>query len=72
MIGHQGFREPRLRGHPPDLGYNQAQVRSEYSDAISMFELLAVAAGGVTGAVARYLVYIAVGFLLGMDFRTRR
>ena len=31
-------------------------------------ELLAVAAGGVTGAIARYLVYVAVGHLLGMDF----
>ena len=35
---------------------------------MSMSELLAVAAGGVTGAVARYLVYIAVGYLLGMGF----
>jgi CrcB protein len=35
---------------------------------MSMSELLAVAAGGVTGAVARYLVYIAVGYLLGMSF----
>jgi CrcB protein len=33
-----------------------------------IFELLAVAAGGVTGAVARYLVYLAVGHLLGMGF----
>jgi CrcB protein len=35
---------------------------------MSMSELLAVAAGGVTGAVARYLVYVAVGHLLGMGF----
>jgi CrcB protein len=35
---------------------------------MSMFYLLAVAAGGVTGAVARYLVYIAVGHLLGSGF----
>jgi fluoride exporter len=33
---------------------------------MSMSELLAVAAGGVIGAVARYLVYVAVGHLLGM------
>ena len=32
---------------------------------MSMSELLAVAAGGVIGAVARYLVYVAVGHLLG-------
>jgi fluoride exporter len=31
-------------------------------------ELLAVAAGGVVGAVARYLVYVAVGHLLGIGF----
>ena len=35
---------------------------------MSMSELLAVAAGGVTGAVARYLVYVAVGHLLGTGF----
>jgi CrcB protein len=35
---------------------------------MSMSAVLAVAAGGVTGAVARYLVYIAVGHLLGMGF----
>ena len=35
---------------------------------MSMFELLAVAAGGVTGAVARYLVYVAVAHLLGTGF----
>jgi CrcB protein len=35
---------------------------------MSMSKLLAVAAGGVVGAVARYLVYIAVGHLLGMGF----
>jgi CrcB protein len=35
---------------------------------MSMSQLLAVAAGGVTGAVARYLVYIAVGLLLGTSF----
>jgi CrcB protein len=31
-------------------------------------ELLAVAAGGLTGAVARYLTYLAVGHLLGHGF----
>lgn len=35
---------------------------------MSLQELLAVAAGGVTGAVARYLVYVAVGHLLGAGF----
>ncbi len=35
---------------------------------MSISALLAVAAGGVTGAVARYLVYIAVGRLLGTGF----
>ena len=35
---------------------------------MSMSELLAVAAGGVIGAVARYLVYVAVGHLLGTGF----
>jgi fluoride exporter len=35
---------------------------------MSMSELLAVAAGGVTGAVARYLVYVATGHLLGHGF----
>ena len=35
---------------------------------MSMSELLAVAAGGVTGAVARYLVYIAAGHVLGTGF----
>jgi CrcB protein len=35
---------------------------------MSMSALLAVAAGGVTGAVARYLVYVAVGHLLGTGF----
>jgi fluoride exporter len=35
---------------------------------MSMSELMAVAAGGVTGAVARYLVYVATGHLLGHDF----
>jgi CrcB protein len=35
---------------------------------MSISALLAVAAGGVTGAVARYLVYIAVGHLLGSGF----
>jgi fluoride exporter len=33
-----------------------------------MTELLAVAAGGVIGALARYLVYVAVGQLLGTGF----
>jgi fluoride exporter len=36
---------------------------------MSISELLAVAAGGVAGAVARYLVCIAVGYLLGTGFR---
>ena len=35
---------------------------------MSVQELLAVAAGGVIGAVARYLVYVAVGHLLGTGF----
>lgn len=35
---------------------------------MSLAELFAVAAGGVTGAVARYLVYVAVGHLLGFGF----
>jgi fluoride exporter len=35
---------------------------------MSMSEVLAVAGGGVVGAVARYLVYVAVGQLLGADF----
>jgi CrcB protein len=35
---------------------------------MSISELLAVAAGGVTGAVARCLVYIAVSYLLGTGF----
>lgn len=35
---------------------------------MSISEVLAVAAGGVIGAVARYLVYVAVGHLLGMGF----
>lgn len=33
-----------------------------------MSRLFAVAAGGVIGAVARYLVYVAVGHLLGSGF----
>lgn len=33
-----------------------------------MKEILAVAAGGTVGAVARYLVYVAAGRLLGPDF----
>lgn len=33
-----------------------------------MSELLAVAAGGVVGAVARYLVYVATGHILGAGF----
>jgi CrcB-like protein, Camphor Resistance (CrcB) len=33
-----------------------------------MKEVLAVAAGGVIGAVARYLVYVAAGHLLGTGF----
>ncbi len=35
---------------------------------MSVSELQAVAAGGIVGAVARYLVYVAVGQLLGTDF----
>jgi CrcB protein len=35
---------------------------------MSITNLLAVAAGGVTGAVARYLVYVATGHLLGIGF----
>jgi fluoride exporter len=35
---------------------------------MSMSALLAVAGGGLTGAVARYLVYVGVGRLLGADF----
>jgi len=35
---------------------------------MSVAELLAVAAGGVVGAVARYLVYVALGHLLGAGF----
>jgi CrcB protein len=35
---------------------------------MSVAELVAVAAGGVAGAVARYLVYVAVGHLLGFGF----
>jgi CrcB protein len=35
---------------------------------ISVSALVAVAAGGVIGAVARYLVYVASGHLLGTDF----
>jgi CrcB protein len=35
---------------------------------MSVSELAAVAAGGVTGAVARYLVYVAVAHLLGPGF----
>jgi CrcB protein len=35
---------------------------------MSISEVLAVAAGGVIGAVARYLVYVAVGHLLGTGF----
>jgi fluoride exporter len=33
-----------------------------------MKEILAVALGGVIGAVARYLVYVAAGHLLGTSF----
>ena len=33
-----------------------------------MTEILAVAAGGMSGAVARYLVYVAVAHLLGTGF----
>ncbi|MGH6895652.1 MAG: fluoride efflux transporter CrcB [Geminicoccaceae bacterium] len=33
-----------------------------------MMDLLAVAAGGVIGTVARYLVYVAAGQLLGTGF----
>lgn len=35
---------------------------------MSISELLAVAAGGVIGAVARYMVYVAVAHLLGAGF----
>src|SRR5688500_2708112 len=35
---------------------------------MSISEVLAVAAGGVLGAVSRYLVYVAVGHLLGTGF----
>jgi CrcB protein len=35
---------------------------------VSLPALLAVAAGGVTGAVARYLVYVLVAHLLGVGF----
>ena len=35
---------------------------------MSMSELLAVAIGGVVGAVGRYLVYVAVAHLLGTGF----
>lgn len=35
---------------------------------MSIAELLAVAAGGMTGAVARYLVYVAVAHVLGTGF----
>lgn len=35
---------------------------------MSVHELLAVAAGGVVGALARYVVYVAVGHLLGLGF----
>ena len=35
---------------------------------MSISEVLAVAAGGVVGAVSRYLVYVAVGHLLGTGF----
>jgi CrcB protein len=35
---------------------------------MSVQELLAVAAGGVLGAVARYLVYVAVGQFFGTGF----
>lgn len=35
---------------------------------MSAAELLAVAAGGVSGALARYLAYVAVGHLLGTGF----
>ena len=35
---------------------------------MSISEVLAVAAGGVIGAVSRYLVYVAVGHLLGTGF----
>jgi fluoride exporter len=64
----KGLRERRIREHRPDLGYNQAEVSSEDADAMSISALLAVAGGGVVGAVARYLVYIAVGHLLGSGF----
>ena len=35
---------------------------------MSISEVLAVAAGGVIGAVARYFVYVAIGHLLGTGF----
>lgn len=35
---------------------------------MSIYNLLAVALGGVIGAVARYLVYIAVAHLIGTGF----
>jgi CrcB protein len=35
---------------------------------MSISEVLAVAAGGTLGAVSRYLVYVAVGHLLGAGF----
>jgi len=35
---------------------------------LSLSALMAVAAGGVTGAVARYLVYVLVAHLLGTGF----
>lgn len=35
---------------------------------MGLHELLAVAAGGVSGALARYLVYVAVGHWLGHGF----
>jgi CrcB protein len=35
---------------------------------MSISEVLAVAAGGVIGAVSRYLIYVAVGHLLGTGF----
>jgi CrcB protein len=35
---------------------------------MSLINVLAVAAGGIAGAVARYLVYVATGHLLGTNF----
>jgi len=35
---------------------------------MSITQLLAVAAGGITGAVARYLVYVAIAHLIGSGF----